>query len=61
MLPASWFRPEIVNPVVHPHQGKRAAIYARYSCLGKREASIERQVEVCTEYAEANGYLVERR
>lgn len=33
-------------------------IYARYSSSSQREASIEEQIKVCTEYAERNKYTV---
>ena len=33
-------------------------IYARYSSSSQREASIEEQIKVCTEYAERNNYTV---
>lgn len=36
----------------------RVVIYARYSSSSQREASIEQQVEVCSKYAENNGYEV---
>ena len=36
----------------------RVVIYARYSSSSQREASIEEQIKVCTEYAERNKYTV---
>lgn len=39
---------------------KTAVIYARFSCDKQREASIDDQVRVCTDYAERNGYEVTR-
>lgn len=36
----------------------KAVIYARYSSFGQREESIEGQLKICREYAEANGYAV---
>lgn len=36
----------------------REVIYARYSSSSQREASIEEQIKVCTEYAERNKYTV---
>lgn len=33
-------------------------IYARYSSSSQREASIEEQVKICTEYAEKNNYTI---
>ena len=33
----------------------KAVIYARYSCSGQREESIEGQIRECTEYAKRNG------
>ena len=35
-----------------------AVIYARFSCSKQREASIEDQVRVCTEWCDDNGYTV---
>lgn len=35
-----------------------AVIYARYSSFGQREESIEGQLKICREYAEANGYAI---
>lgn len=37
---------------------KRAVIYARYSSSSQKEASIERQIEVCTDYAERQDIVV---
>lgn len=37
---------------------KTAVIYARYSSSGQREASIDDQVRVCTEWCRDNGYLI---
>ena len=39
---------------------KTAVIYARFSCDKQREASIDDQVRVCTEYAQRSGYEVDR-
>ena len=36
----------------------RAVIYARYSSSSQREASIEQQIEKCTDYAERNGLVI---
>ncbi len=36
----------------------RAVIYARFSCSRQREASIEDQLRVCTEWCSKNGYEV---
>lgn len=41
--------------MVKQAQKKTAVIYARFSCHAQKEESIEQQVEVCTEYASANG------
>lgn len=38
--------------------GKRAAIYARFSCDKQRDASIDDQLYECTRYAEAHDYVV---
>lgn len=38
--------------------GKRAAIYARFSCSRQREASIEDQLRVCHEWCAREGYDV---
>lgn len=35
-----------------------AVIYARYSSSSQREASIEEQIKVCTDYAERNNYAI---
>lgn len=35
-----------------------AVIYARYSSSSQREASIEEQIKVCTDYAKRNNYTV---
>lgn len=35
-----------------------AAIYARYSSNSQREASIEEQIKICSEYAEKNHYSI---
>lgn len=35
-----------------------AVIYARFSSSAQREASIEGQIAVCTQYANRNGYKV---
>ena len=32
-------------------ESKRAVIYARYSSSRQREESIERQIEICNDYA----------
>lgn len=37
---------------------KTAVIYARFSCSKQREASIEDQLRVCTDWCDANGYEV---
>ena len=37
-----------------------AVIYARFSSSAQREASIEQQINVCTAFAERNGYDVLR-
>ena len=37
---------------------KSAVIYARFSSSGQREASIDDQVRVCTEWCKSNGYRV---
>ena len=57
LLPARWFPPEDAAPA-DPRAGRRAAIYARYSHLGKRESSIERQTEICTNYILSNDYIL---
>ena len=36
----------------------RVAIYARYSSSSQREASIEEQIKICTDYAVRNKYTV---
>jgi Resolvase, N terminal domain len=36
----------------------RTAIYARYSSVSQREASIADQVEVCTRYADKQGWVI---
>ena len=36
----------------------KAVIYARYSCSGQREESIEGQIRECTDFAERKGYVV---
>ena len=36
----------------------KAVIYARYSCSGQREESIEGQIRECTEYAKRNGIQI---
>ena len=38
----------------------RAVIYARFSCSKQREASIEDQIRVCSEWCAKNGYLIVR-
>jgi site-specific DNA recombinase len=59
LLPERWF-PAEAETVADAHAGRRAVIYSRYSFLGKRESSIERQIDVCTAYIKANNYeLVE--
>ena len=35
-----------------------AVIYARYSSSGQREESIERQVEICKNFAQKNNYKI---
>ena len=35
-----------------------AVIYARFSSSAQREASIEQQINVCTTYAQQNGYTI---
>lgn len=57
LLPAIWLARE-VEPEPDPQAGRRAAIYARYSYLGQRESSIERQTEVCTNYIQTNNYIL---
>lgn len=37
---------------------KKAVIYARYSCSGQTEQSIEGQLRVCREYAKSNDMLI---
>lgn len=37
---------------------KTAVIYARYSCYGQTEQSIEGQVRECQEYAQHNDILI---
>ncbi len=37
---------------------KTAVIYARFSCSKQREASIEDQLRICTEWCMANGYIM---
>lgn len=37
---------------------KRAVIYARFSCSKQREASIDDQIRVCSDWCENNGYAV---
>ena len=39
-------------------ESKRAVIYARYSSSRQREESIERQIEICNDYATAHNMLV---
>ena len=39
-------------------ESKRAVIYARYSSSRQREESIERQIEICNDYAVAHNMLV---
>lgn len=39
-------------------ESKRAVIYARYSSSHQREESIERQIEICNDYATAHNMLV---
>ena len=39
-------------------QMKTAVIYARYSCYGQTEQSIEGQVRECQEYASHNDILI---
>ena len=39
-------------------ESKRAVIYARYSSSRQREESIERQIEICNDYAAAHNMLV---
>lgn len=39
-------------------ESKRAVIYARYSNSHQREESIERQIEICNDYATAHNMLV---
>lgn len=39
---------------------KTAVIYARFSCSKQREASIDDQIRVCSEWCEDNGYTVAR-
>ena len=37
---------------------QKAVIYARYSSHSQREESIERQIEICTDYAQRHGMLL---
>lgn len=37
---------------------RKAVIYARYSSSRQREESIERQIEICTDYAEKHNMLI---
>ena len=38
-------------------ESKRAVIYARYSSSRQREESIERQIEICNDYAAAHNLV----
>lgn len=57
LLPTEWFPAEVAT-TPDPVAGRRAAIYSRYSFLGKRESSIERQNEICTNYINSNNYVL---
>jgi site-specific DNA recombinase len=57
LLPEKWF-PADVETAADPDASRRVAIYSRYSFLGKRESSIERQTDTCTAYIKANNYVL---
>jgi site-specific DNA recombinase len=59
VLPEKWF-PAEVETAAAPDAGRRAVVYSRYSYLGKRESSIERQEDICIAYIEANNYVLVR-
>lgn len=57
LLPEKWF-PAETEPVADEAAGRRAVIYARYSFLGKRESSIERQRDICKDYIDTNNLIL---
>lgn len=56
LLPDKWF-PAETEAVADEAAGRRAVVYARYSYLGKRESSIERQRDICKDYIETHNLI----
>ncbi|MCB4802168.1 DNA invertase Pin-like site-specific DNA recombinase [Methylobacterium brachiatum] len=51
----AWVTPRRSGPVPSKPDDRRAGVYKRYSTLGQKETSIERQHEVCLAYIEQTG------
>ncbi len=58
IVPAAWATTRGSSPVPARPDERKVAIYARYSTAGQKETSIERQVEICNEYAKHTGRMV---